>query len=49
MAEVSAAINTRIVPCCDASGAAIKNAFIADHGGEGRFVYARCDSDHMVE
>ena len=49
VAAVSAAIDSRIVPCCLPDGTPIKNAFVADHGSEGRFVYARCDSPSMVE
>lgn len=49
MAEVSAALDARIVPCCLPDGSPIQNAFVADHGAEGRFVYARCDSAHTVE
>lgn len=49
MAQVSSAIDARIVPCCLPDGKALKNAFVADQGEEGRFVYARCDSPHAVE
>lgn len=49
MAAVSAAIDARIVPCCLPDGTPVKNAFVADHGPEGKFVYARCDSDSTVE
>jgi len=49
VAEVSAALDARIVPCCLPDGTPLKNAFVADHGEEGRFVYARCDSANTVE
>ncbi len=49
MAEVSAAINARIVPCCLPDGKALTNAFVADHGEEGKFVYARCDNASAFE
>lgn len=49
MDEVTAAVSARIVPCCTPEGVPVKNAFIADHGEEGRFLHPNTETSHMME